>query len=159
MQVAEPLKLVALDGEDLAVVSAHVQDAVLKIKDLAWRPQEKRFALAMNRFDWEGAVGNGRAGRYQRRRSVLHFDRVLSVKSCRLRREEPEAVLEVLAIAFQPGEEPGGCIDIHLAGGGCIRLEVECIEARLTDLGAAWATSVVPVHDITDLPEDRSAHA
>ena len=71
------LKLLALDDEDLAVLSAHVQDAVLKVADLVNLPKERRFALGMNRFIWEKAEG-GRKN-FERRRAALTFDRVLSV--------------------------------------------------------------------------------
>ena len=52
------LKLVALDPEDLAVLSAHLQDAIAKVGDIAYLPKEKRFAMVLNRFDWTGADGN-----------------------------------------------------------------------------------------------------
>jgi hypothetical protein len=147
MTDSDRLKLLAMDDEDLAVVSAHVQDAVLKVADLVNLPKERRFALGMNRFTWEKAQGSRRD--FERRRAALTFDRVLSVKTSRIRRDRPEAVLELLAIAFEPaGEPPAGHVTLHFAGGGAIRLEVECIEARLADLGAAWATPNKPSHDI-----------
>ena len=74
----DQLKFVVLDDEDLAVVSAHLQDAVLKVSDVMWRPQEKRLVLALNRFDWESAQADRPA--YRRRRAALRFERVLSCK-------------------------------------------------------------------------------
>ncbi len=145
-----PLKLVALDAEDLAVLSAHVQDAVLRIGDMAFLPRQRRFALAMNRFVWETAK-EGRRRSFERRRAALHFDRVLSVKATRIRRDVPDAVLDMLAVVFEPGAEaPGGHVLITFAGGGAVRLEVECIEAQLADLGAAWQTRSKPTHDLSD---------
>ena len=79
--------------------------------------------------------------------AALTFDRVLSVQTSRIRRDRPEAVLELLAIAFEPGEAPAGSVTLHFAGGGAIRLSVECIEAHLADLGTAWATRLKPSHD------------
>ncbi len=146
MTEPDRLKLLAMDDEDLAVISAHVQDAVLKVSDLVNLPKEHRFALGMNRFIWEKAEG-GRKN-FERRRAALTFDRVLSVQTSRIRRDRPEAVLELLAIAFEPGEAPAGNVTLHFAGGGAIRLTVECIEARLADLGAAWSTRLKPSHDI-----------
>src|SRR5258708_1982080 len=98
MSSPEALRLVALDEEDLAVLSAHAQDAVLKIGDLAWRPKEGRFALAMNRFAWETAADGKRQPSYIRRRAILHFDRVTAVKTTKLDRAMPETPLELLAI-------------------------------------------------------------
>jgi hypothetical protein len=158
MSVTEPLKLVALDEEDLAVLSTHAQDAVLKVGDLAYRPKERRFALAVNRFDWDAvARGKGRHPAYARRRSVIHFDRVLSAKFMRLKRDAPDAVLNLLAIGYESVDAPAGCITLTFAGGGAVRLGVECIEAYLTDLGAAWATRTKPEHDLSDVPDDKPA--
>ncbi len=146
MMEADCLKLLALDEEDLAVLSAHVQDAVLKVGDLVYLPKERRFAVGMNRFIWEKA--DGRRRNYERRRTALTFDRVLSVQASHIRRDRPEAVLELLAISFEPVDAPGGLVTLYFAGGGAVRIEVECIEVRLADLGAAWATMAKPVHDI-----------
>lgn len=144
-----PLRLVALDADDLAVISAHVQDAVLKVGDLSYLPKERRFALLMNRFAWE-AARDGRRPVYERRRAALHFDRVLAVRSMHLRRGAADAVLEILAIGFEPEDAPAGHITLTFAGGAAIRLTVECIEAQLADLGAAWQTKAKPTHDLSD---------
>jgi hypothetical protein len=143
------LRLAAVDEEDLAILSTHVQDAVLKVADLLYLPAEKRFVLAMNRFNWEGADGRRRRT-FERRRAALSFDRVTHVKTANVRRDRPEAVLELLAINFVPAEAPAGAVDLLFTGGGTVRLEVECIEARLADLGAAWATTARPGHDLAD---------
>jgi hypothetical protein len=158
MSPAEPLKLVALDEEDLAVLSAHAQDAVLKVGDIAYRPAERRFALAINRFVWVAAAKAGRRRRYnERRRTVLHFDRVLSVKYTRLKRSVPDAVLSLLAIRFEPIDPPAGLIILTFAGGGAIRLAVECIEAYLTDLGAVWSTRAIPAHDLDAVADEPAS--
>jgi hypothetical protein len=147
--MADPdcLKLVAFDEEDLAVLSAHVQDAVLKVGDLVYLPKERRFALGMNRFIWEKAEDGSRRD-FERRRAAMTFDRVLSVKTSHIRRDRPDAVLELLAVFFEAGDAPAGAITIVFAGGGAVRLEVEVIEARLADLGTAWATRAKPSHDL-----------
>ena len=147
MSDRDRLKLLALDEEDLAVLSAYVQDAVLKVGDLAWLPKEQRFALAMNRFIWENAEGARRT--YERRRAVLSFDRVTRVSTSHIRRDRPDAVLELLAVEFEATDAPAGAVTLIFAGGGALRLEVECIEARLADLGVAWATAARPVHDLS----------
>jgi hypothetical protein len=144
------LRLMALDTEDLAVLSAHLQDAVLKVRDLSWLPEEKRFVLAMNRFVWEKAQkGSWLKREYQRRRSCLHFDRVEAVKSTGIDQEATETVLELLAIRFEPRDSPSGDVLIDFAGGAGIRLSVECLEAQLADLGPAWSTDHAPRHVLT----------
>ena len=92
--MADPdaLRLAAIDEEDLAVVSAYVQDAVLKVGDMVYLPTEHRFALAMNRFTWEKAEG-GRRRDYERRRAALTFDRVNAVRTHNIDRNRPDAVL------------------------------------------------------------------
>ncbi len=157
MPAAEFLRLVALDEEDLSVLSAHVQDAVLTVGDLAWRPAERRFAIAMNQFNWEGAVTRPRDRNFERRRSILHFDRVLAVKTQNINPKATGAVLELLAVEFKVGDPPAGSVSLTFAGGGAVRLEVECIEAQLTDLGAAWAAKSAPAHDVSDVPVPPSA--
>lgn len=147
------LKLVALDAEDLEVVSAHVQDAVLKVGDLKYLKKEQRFVLALNRFVWEREAGSGRRSSYERRRSVLHFERVRAARASRIRRDDPDAVLELLAAQFEERDPPSGVVTLTFAGGGALELEVECLEARLADLGPAWATTAKPSHPL-DEPDE-----
>ncbi len=139
------LKLAALDAADLDIVSAHVQDAVLKVGDLQFHPAAQRFVMAMNRLAWE-AVRGRLAKRAERRRSVLHFDRVVAAKLAGIDRGKPAEVLSLLAIRFSPAEPPAGIIELVFAGQATIRLQVECIEVRLADLGAAWQASSLPAH-------------
>jgi hypothetical protein len=153
--IATPLKLCAFDEEDLAVLSAHVQDAVLKVGDLVYLPQEKRFAVAMNRFIWEKAA-DGKRRAYERRRSVLSFDRVRAVRSSHIDRSRTDAVLELLAVSFETADTPAGNVTLVFAGGGAVQLDVEVIEARLADLGAAWATAAKPEHDLESTAETGS---
>jgi hypothetical protein len=141
------LRLIALDAEDLTVVSAHAQDAVLKVGDISWLPQERRFILVMNRYVWErSAAPGGRRREHQRRRSALHFDRVDAVRSTAIDRDAKDQVLELLAIRFEPTESPSGHVMLEFAGGGTILLTVECLETQLADLGPAWSTPHAPRH-------------
>ena len=135
-----PLKLTALDAEDLGIISAHMQDAVVKLGAVSHLERGKQFALIANRFAWM-------AENPERRRTGLRFARVLGVKSSRIRQGDSEAILSLLAIAFEPGDPPSGAIVLTFSGGGAIRLEVECIEAELRDLGPAWAAARQPEHD------------
>lgn len=141
----DQLKLVALDEQDLKIVSAHVQDAVMKVGDLDFSATSKRFVMSMNRFAWESETGLFRR-HHQRRKSVLDFNRVLGVKTSGIDREKREDVLSLLAIRFHERGAPAGAIELIFSGGGAIALQVECIEARLADLGGAWETTSRPVH-------------
>jgi hypothetical protein len=136
------LKLAAGDAEDLEIVSARLQDAAAKLKDLVWLPKKRRFAAVVNRFQWE-------AGQNTRVRAGLHFDGVLKVQSHNLKLGAGEAVVALLAIRFTPngGEDPGGVIELVFAGGGAIRLKVEMIDAELVDMTAPWAARGRPQHE------------
>ncbi len=135
------LKLLALDSEDLQVISATTQDAVVRVGDMGYAKADRRFALLMNRFVWE-EDGKTRI----RKRAGLHFDRVDDVQVQGIDLNAIEGVLELLAITFTINNDPAGTVDLDFAGGGTIRLSVECLEARLADLGAAWAAKATPVH-------------
>ncbi len=147
----DQLKLAALDADDLAVISAHMQDAVLLVGDMKFLPGRKQFAVVANRFDWEHAE-NGRADEdaFQRQRSGLHFNRVVSAKAIGINQKRDDGVLELLSITFEPGDEPSGQIVLAFAGGGTLRLDVECIEVQMSDLGPAWSTQSKPEHDLRE---------
>jgi len=135
-------RLAAADAEDLEVLSARLQDAVAKLKDITWLPKKRRFAAVVNRLQWE-------TGGKTRVRSGLHFDGVLKVQSNNVKLGAGEAVVSILAVSFAPndGEDPGGVVDIVLAGGGGFRLTVECIDAELADMTQPWAAIGKPDHE------------
>lgn len=139
------LKLAALDEEDLNVVSAHVQDAVVRSEDFVWMPGENRFVAALNRFVWEEKPRFFWQKR-ERRRAALQFDRVTRAGFTGFTPGFRGEVLALLAIRFVPAEPPAGVVELIFSAGAGVRLEVECIEARLTDLGAAWSASATPKH-------------
>ena len=140
------LKLVALDGEDLEILSAHLQDALMQVGDLAYVAKERRFVALVNRFDWTTASKGGPMRLYERHRAALRFERVLSAQLLKIRLDAKDVVLSLLAISFEPTDAPGGYVMLTFAGGGGIRLEVECIEAGLADLGPVWKTASKPNH-------------
>jgi hypothetical protein len=139
------LKLVALDAEDLSVISAHLQDAVVKVADIAYLPREKRFAAVLNRFDWADAIKDG-SKPFARRRVALRFERVLSAQVQGIDLKNRGLVLNLLAVGFESREAPEGDVTLVFADGGAIRLRVECIEAEMKDLGAAWQAKSKPQH-------------
>ena len=141
------VKLIALDAEDLAVISAHLQDAVVSVGDMAYLKTERRFALLANRFDWEQATGPGNMTKaFARRRAGLRFECVEVAKIAGIDLKKPKDILSLLAIEYEEGEAPAGFVTLRFSGGAAIRLQVECIEAELKDLGAAWATKKIPEH-------------
>lgn len=147
------LKLVALDLEDLTIVSAHLQDAVIHVGDLSYLPNEKRLLAIVNRYDWQFDA-NGKATRskdHQRRRTALRFEHVTAVRRQNIVQTPPTAILSLLAIQFAPTEAPSGEITLVCSGGGALRLDVECIEAELRDLGPVWSTPNKPNHDANDI--------
>ncbi|WP_279356592.1 DUF2948 family protein [Methylobacterium indicum] len=148
----ELLKLAALDADDLAIISTHLQDAILRTGDLAYLPRERRFALVARRFDWESPDG----APPRRRLTGLHFERVLSVRCRNIPRDEPDSPLELLAITFEPGEAPSGIAILVFSGGAAIRLELECIEAAMKDLGPVWQADSKPLHASHDMPLDAA---
>lgn len=150
------LKLYALDEQDLAVMSAHLQDAIMRVQDMTYLPPQKRFAAVLNRFDWLDAERERRkrAG-YQRRQAALRFDRVLDAKIQNIDQRRNDGVFELLAIQFHPADPPGGDVLLIFAGNAAIRLTVECIEAESRDLSAAWRARTRPEHG----REDVAAHS
>ena len=139
------LKLLALDTEDLDVISAHVQDAVVRVADMGYARGDRRFALLMNRYDWTSDKPRGKG---VRKRAALHFDAVQSVVTAGFDPNAHDGVLNLLAVTFIPIDGPAGMIELSFAGGGTVRLGVECLEARLSDLGATWAAAAKPAHTL-----------
>lgn len=137
----KPLRLLAQDAGDLEVISAALQDAVLKVGDIAYEAKARRLTLAINRYRWEAGDG-------ARVRAGLQLGGVLNVQTRKIRRGAREAVLELLALTFTPGEAPGGTITFSFAGGGDLRASVECIEAVLADISEPWPTKRTPAHEV-----------
>ena len=151
----EGLRLIALDATDLAVISAHLQDAVCRVRDMAFVPKDERFALLLNRFDWmklpaDNAVlsAGEKPTSMERRRCALRFEHVRSAKVTGFLQSDKKLVLSLLAIGFEQAREgdPDGYLTLLFSGGGAIRLDVECIEAELVDIGAGWRTKSKPEH-------------
>ncbi|MGO9172327.1 MAG: DUF2948 family protein [Rhodomicrobium sp.] len=143
----EPLKLVALDHDDLKILSAHLQDAVLRMSDMVYMPADRHFAAILSRFDWLAAeTDDGRYSNLRRCRCALRFDRVKRAQVQKIRPGDPCAVAELLAMTYEEADPPGGYVTLYFAGGGAVRLEVECVEAELHDLGSSWRAAVKPEH-------------
>lgn len=137
----KPLRLLAQDEEDLAVISAAMQDAVMKVGDIIYEPAAHRLTIAFNRYRWEAGGG-------ERVRCGLQLGSVLGVQARKIRRGAKDAVLELLALTFTRGDAPGGDVTLSFAGGGDLKASVECIEAVLADVSTPWPTPRTPAHEV-----------
>lgn len=142
----KPLRLMAGDEEDLSIFSACLQDAVAKLGDFVFLPEERRFAFVANRFVWEGGA-SGVPGPFARVRVGVHFDDVKAAKFQHLRTDTKDAVVELLSMVFEAGEDGAGAIIFDFAGGGAVRLEVESVNAYMSDISEPWRTRAKPKHD------------
>lgn len=140
----EPLRLRAEDGQDLEVISAALQDAVAKVGDIRHDAGARTLTIALNRFRWEDKR------RAERVRAALQLGGVLSVQTRRVKREPADAVVELLAVEFTPGEAPGGELRLSFAGGGDLRCEVEAVDAVLADVSPPWPARSRPRHDAVE---------
>lgn len=156
------LKLIAFDVEDLNVVSAHLQDAVVRVGDMALLPRDKRFAAVLSRFDWArlivGETGSANSDHeLARLRTALRFERVLAARTTSIDHSRPDDVLALLAVSFEGRgpDDPSGTVTLTFSGKAAVQLDVECLEAELKDLGPGWAAASCPVHPNGD-GTDRS---
>jgi len=130
-----PLRLKALDAEDLAVIAALVQDAVFPAGEMKWDRKARRFAILLNRFRWEDAPNaEARKRSYERVQAVLAFEDVMKVQSQGVDKSDPDMVFSLLDLAFSPGEDGAGRVELTLAGDGVIALDVEALEVILQDV-------------------------
>ncbi|MCC6305103.1 MAG: DUF2948 family protein [Rhodobacteraceae bacterium] len=128
-----PLRLQALGADDLAVISALLQDAVLPVTEM--RLDRRRFVLLVNRFRWEDRDRARAAGRpFERVRSLLVVAGVLKAASHGIDRHDRARVLSVLALGFRPGEDGAGRLVLTFAGDGAVALDVECLDVTLRDV-------------------------
>jgi hypothetical protein len=144
---AAALKLRAEDSDDLAVLSACLQDALVLVGDFAFAPEDKSFMLLANRFRWENGLrpAPGERGN-ERILCGIAFSEVAGVSYRGFRRSDSERILSLLAIRPRPGRD-GGYIDLEFATGATLRLEVGRILCHLKDLGEPWPTPWQPDHD------------
>ena len=139
-------KLVALDADDLEVISAQMQDAIMHVGDVRWLRGPAKLALVANRYDHLSDTAGG-AG--ERRQTGLQISRVSRVAAANIIMDDASAILSLLSISFEPGATaPEGAIVLTFAGGGAIRAEVECIEVAMADLGPKWDARARPSHDL-----------
>ena len=130
-----PLRLKALDTDDLAVMAALVQDAVFPAAEMKWNAKARRFAILLNRFRWEDADNARlRKRRFERVQSVLAIEDVMQVQSQGVDKSDPDMIYSLLSVTFIAGEDGTGRVELTLAGDGAIALEVEALEVILQDV-------------------------
>lgn len=134
-----PLRLLAQDADDLQLISAALQDAVVKLADISYAPLARTVTFPVRRFRWE------REGQ-ERVDAAVQFGDVVSVKARGEAAGDRDRPSSLLAVDFQPGEAPGGCVMLHFAGGGDLRIEVECVDAALADLAEPRPALAKPRH-------------
>lgn len=144
-----PLALLAEDADDLQVISALLQDSVLAVSDMRYVAKRREFALLLNRFRWEDRAAAEVARRpFERVRSLLVVEGVLSARSSGFDRRDPDLILSFLSLDFVPGMDGAGILTLTLAGDGAIALEVEALDLRLEDVTRPYAapSGKVPDH-------------
>jgi Protein of unknown function (DUF2948) len=134
------LRLLAQDGDDLSIISAQMQDAIVTFSDMAFDAKRRNFVLVANRFAWDAAPAK------IRRRTGLHFENVLGVQRLGFAHMSGESVLSLLAVTFVARDELAGTVTLLFSAGHSIRLNVECLDASMADMGPAWATTNQPDH-------------
>lgn len=143
-----PLALMAEDEQDLRILSALLQDAILPASEMSYDPRGRSLALLLNRFRWEDAERAEAEGRdYERVRSVLLIRDVLRVMSDGISRDA-DTILELLAMNWQPGPDGTGRLLLEFAGDGTLVAEVECINLDLRDVTRPYraVSGKAPVH-------------
>lgn len=135
-----PLRLRALDTEDLPVIAALVQDSVFPAAEMKWDRKARRFAILLNRFRWEDAAkSNARKRGFERVQAVLSIEDVMKVQTQGFDRSDPDMVFSLLAVTFSPLEDGAGRVELTLAGDGMIGLDVEALEVLLRDVTRPYA--------------------
>ena len=148
----QPLRLRALDVEDLTVISAVLQDAVLPVTELSWQPSKRRFALLANRFRWEDKSAAERQNRqFERVQAMLVIDNVEKISSSGVDLKNKEQVLSLLSLVFESGDDGAGRVVFTLAGDGAIACLVECLDLSLTDVTRPYnaPSKAAPEHDLS----------
>lgn len=144
-----PLRVRAEDLEDLTVVAAYLQDAIVPVSEMSFEAAENRFVLVAGRFRWEiapdGKVAEGQGTPFERVHTGIRFERVRKVRTRGIDRRDPGQMLNLLSLAYADGT-----VDLVFAGDSTIRLDVDGLSCHVEDLGTPWPTVFRPSHDDGD---------
>ncbi len=138
----EKLKLLALDANDLEVVSAHLHDGVIRTGEIAYLPKERKFAFTIRRIDWDGES----AAPSRQRLTGVHFERVVTVRSRGIDRSALDEPLTLMAMLFRPGDAPSGTVSLLFSDDRAIEIDLECIEMQMKDIAHIPEAEVLPEH-------------
>lgn len=147
----KPLRLVAMDDEDLQVLSALSQDSVFPATEMQWQPKPQRFGILLNRFRWEDIPDRARSDRKPERvQCVLAVQNVTKVASQGIDRSDADTILSLLSVTFEPDDTGGGAVLLTLAGDGAIRLHVSELDVALRDVTKPYTavSGKVPGHPV-----------
>ena len=136
------LKLAARDPDDLEVISAQMQDALIRLADVRYVKKTRQFVLVANRYAWESLPAK------ERHRSGLHFENVLAVKRHGLQQTDPDVILSLMSVSFAETDAPAGVVTLTFANGAAVQLHVEYLDCLLKDLGGVWAAGRTPDHGV-----------
>lgn len=151
------VRLKADSEEDLAVLSAMIQDATIRVGDIAWLKSKRRFAVVLNRYRWEEDAPQGNK-KPERVRAALRFENVLAATFKNVPVGDKDHILGLLAVSARTDDDGGGMLDLDFSGFASIRLEVECIEAYLEDMTRPWRALARPDHDVPGQDTDPATH-
>ena len=143
------LKLLANSEEDLRVISAHLQDSITQVKNIAHLKKNRIFLIQFNRFMWED-IEKGVFRKNRRIQSVLKFDNILDVFSMNINQNKGDRFLDFLAIETICLSDKSYQIKLNFAGGILIKLNAEIIECFLEDQGDSWETRNKPKNIFND---------
>ncbi|MET0546061.1 MAG: DUF2948 family protein [Caulobacterales bacterium] len=141
------LNLKAEDAEDLQVIAAALQDAVMRAGDTRFNAKTRIFTAVFNRYRWEDKASKAQGARS---RAGLSVAGVLKVQAQNIKRTPKDAVAQLLTIRFEPSqvaEDPGGAVILEFAGGGRLKLDVECLDLLLSDVSDSWRARARPNHE------------
>ena len=145
-------KLIALEPEDLAVVAAHMQDALTSPPRMLYQPDRKAFLIEANRFVWERAQKRSlltlRKSTPERRNTVLEIAGVTHVAGQGINQGNDAQVLSLLTLQFEENDAPAGRVTLLFADNKALRLDVECLEVQMTDMGGRWQAKTRPRHGV-----------
>lgn len=142
----KPLRLLAQDMEDIAVVGSLLQDALVPLRDISYQPADRQLLMVVNRFCWEDAKGADDNGPFYRTHTGVRIDNVARVSYRGVNRKDPDQVHELLTVVCDDSGDDGAVLALHFSGSGVIRIEVDSVYCGLEDLGAPWPTPWRPDH-------------
>jgi Protein of unknown function (DUF2948) len=135
------LKLKAQDGSDLEVISAQMQDSLIRVSDIAYDAKRRQFAMIANRFAWDAQPAS------ERRRTGLSFEHVLAARRKGFDQTQRDTILSLLAISYTETDAPAGRVDLVFSAGHSVQLDLEYLDCAMKDQGAAWASEHTPAHE------------